>query len=117
MTRSLLPTVCRWWLEWLHPQRSRAFTLRHVRTSRRETYVVCLECGQELEYDLRAMRLTGKVILRPVQAPDAVAVERRWQDAAQAQSCSAGSLDESGERRAGLAVTATTAGPASEYKF
>jgi len=117
MTRRRLLALRRWWLEWLHPQRSRAFTLRHAGAGRSETYVVCLECGQELEYDLRTMRLTGKLIMRSVQAPDAVALERRWQDADQAESCSAGSLDEPGERRAGLAVSATTAGPASEYKF
>ena len=41
------------------PRLSRVFTLDTGKHKR--TYRVCLECGAELEYDLAAMRLTGKV--------------------------------------------------------
>jgi len=73
----------RWWIEREH-RLSRAVTLRNARTGRVETYVVCVDCGQEFEYDLGTMRLTGRVIRRPAQAPDSVAIERAWQDQAAA---------------------------------
>ncbi len=72
----------RWQFEREHPHLSRAWTLRHPRSHRIDTYVVCLDCGQEFEYDLRAMRLSGRRIQRPIQAPDLVAMERAWQDQA-----------------------------------
>jgi hypothetical protein len=76
----------RWRLERQHPNLSRAFTLKHERTKVRETYVVCLECGAEFEYDLGSMRITGKQIRRPIEAPDYVAMERAWQDEARRES-------------------------------
>jgi hypothetical protein len=79
---SLWLQLRRWWFERQHSHLSRAWTLRHARTHRIETYVVCLECGKEFEYDLGTMRLTGRVIRRAPEAPDSVAIERAWQDQA-----------------------------------
>lgn len=76
--RALLRSLRRWWLDHEHPRRSRVFTLRHQHPRH---YVVCLDCGKEFEYDLAAMRLTGREIRRRLQAPDRVALEREWQDA------------------------------------
>ena len=78
----LLLQLRRWWFERQHRHLSRAWTLRHARTRRIETYVVCLDCGKEFEYDLGTMRLTGRLIRRAPQAPDFVAVEREYQDQA-----------------------------------
>ena len=49
---------------------SRVFTIRGV------SYRVCLGCGAELEYDLATMRLTGVVLAREPEHPDAVAEAR-----------------------------------------
>jgi hypothetical protein len=77
---SLWLRIRRWWFEHQHRHLSRAWTLRHARTRRVETYVVCLDCGKEFEYDLGTMRLTGRLIRRAPEAPDSVAVEREYQD-------------------------------------
>jgi hypothetical protein len=71
--------VRRWWVERQH-HLSRAFTIKHARTGRQETYVVCVDCGLEYEYDLATMRITGRPMTRPAEQPDAVALERAWQD-------------------------------------
>lgn len=53
-----------------HARTSRVFTIDDV------TYVVCLECGREFEYDLATMQ-RGPEIDRPVEHADPVAVARR----------------------------------------
>lgn len=93
----------RWWFEREHAHLSRAWTLRHARTRRIETYVVCLDCGKEFEYDLGTMRLTGRLIRRPPQAPDSVAVEREYQD----MVARAGEGDESETRSDGACPVST----------
>jgi hypothetical protein len=46
---------------------------------RKETYVVCLDCGREFHYDLRTMRM-GRKIQQPVLQPDQVFEARRADD-------------------------------------
>ncbi len=99
---SLWVRLRRWWIEGEHRHLSRAWTLRHARTGRLETYVVCLDCGREFEYDLATMRLTGRLILRPPEAPDAVAIERAWQDQAAVHE-----EDETPTRRGGACPVST----------
>ena len=57
-----------------HANTTRAFTPRYGWT--RRTYIVCLDCGQRLEYNLETMRAGGALPER-IQQPDLVAVARQ----------------------------------------
>lgn len=54
---------------------SRTFTIPARGLTPAVSYVVCLECGAEFDYNLATMR-RGKKIYRVAQRPDMVALER-----------------------------------------
>lgn len=58
-----------------HQNLSRVFTPARSQRPAASSYVVCLDCGAEFEYDLATMR-RGKKIFRGAERPDMVTLER-----------------------------------------
>jgi hypothetical protein len=57
-----------------HENTTRAFTFRDQWP--RRSYVVCLDCGARLAYNLETMR-AGRALEERIQQPDLVAMARR----------------------------------------
>lgn len=61
-------------MEWLFGCTHRSVTWPRTQSGR--TYIVCTDCGQEFDYSLRSMKVTGKREIAPLNpAPEVVEAE------------------------------------------